>query len=195
MLRPGTGPDVRVGRVTSLAVVRLPLPLILLIGKYLFLALLYAFIYVLFREMLAELRPARGAQHVAVRQRATPEPRSEPSVASAAAPASAPALVVVRTFDPQSLPVGTIVKLEPILTVGRSDENSLCLRDRFVSSRHAVIQQASSRYRIRDEGSTNGTFVNGQRIAGDVTLNNGDRVEIGATMFEFREHSSNDLPL
>ncbi len=175
----------------------LPLPLILLIGKYLFLALLYVFIYILFREMLAELRPARGAQRVTVQQPAIPEtpPEHPEPPPTPPAPPTAPVLVVLRTFDPQTLPVGTVVKLEPVLTVGRSEENSLCLRDRFVSSRHAVIQQANSRYRIRDEGSTNGTFVNGQRIAGDVTLKSGDRVEIGASTFEFREHSSNDLPL
>ena len=187
--RRGASSLARAARVFQWAVIWLPVPLILLIGKYLFLALLYIFIYVLFREMFAQLRPARGAQHITVRDAAAssqaapvapaPEPKSSP-------PAT-PGLVVLRSSGPEALPVGAVVGLEPVLTIGRSEENSLRLTDHFVSSHHAVIHHADGRHRLRDETSTNGTFVNGERVVSEIVLEDGDQVEIGATTFEFRE--------
>src|SRR5438094_8305536 len=53
--------------------------------------------------------------------------------------------------------------------------------DLDVSSRHAEIVAAPEKtYRIRDRASTNGTFVNGVRIAGEETLNDGDVIWLGA---------------
>jgi S1-C subfamily serine protease len=52
-------------------------------------------------------------------------------------------------------------------------------RDLDVSVRHASIIRHGEAFVLRDVGSTNGTFVNGQRIAGDVTLNDGDVIAFG----------------
>ncbi|HYK81998.1 MAG TPA: FHA domain-containing protein [Gemmatimonadales bacterium] len=52
-------------------------------------------------------------------------------------------------------------------------------RDREVSSRHAAIVRQGAAFVLRDVGSTNGTFVNDQRIAGDVTLQDGDVIRFG----------------
>ena len=53
-------------------------------------------------------------------------------------------------------------------------------RDLDVSSRHAAVIRHGEAFVVRDLGSTNGTFVNGQRISGDVTLTDGDRIGLGA---------------
>ncbi len=53
-------------------------------------------------------------------------------------------------------------------------------RDLDVSSRHAAVIRHGEAFVLRDLGSTNGTFVNGQRISGDVTLTDGDRIGLGA---------------
>jgi S1-C subfamily serine protease len=52
-------------------------------------------------------------------------------------------------------------------------------RDLDVSARHANIVRTGGRFVLRDLGSTNGTFVNGQRIAGDVVLAHGDVISFG----------------
>jgi ABC-2 type transport system ATP-binding protein len=56
--------------------------------------------------------------------------------------------------------------------------------DTDVSRRHATFSPAGDGITVQDLGSTNGTLVNGQRIAGTVTLNTGDRVEIGETVID-----------
>ena len=62
------------------------------------------------------------------------------------------------------------------------------LGDPFASSRHAHLDRRDGAWRLRDEGSRNGTLVNGKRIpAGEqVHLREGDLLEIGHTFFLFR---------
>jgi V8-like Glu-specific endopeptidase len=76
------------------------------------------------------------------------------------------------------------------IRVGRHAEADLRFdpeADRAVSSRHAVLLHQDGRWLVRDLGSTNGTFVNGRRIDGDVELRNGDRIGFGgeSTLVEF----------
>jgi len=63
------------------------------------------------------------------------------------------------------------------------------LRDSFASSRHAHLERSDGAWRLRDEGSRNGTLVNGQRAqAGEVVpLRDGDLIEISHTFFLFRD--------
>jgi pSer/pThr/pTyr-binding forkhead associated (FHA) protein/S1-C subfamily serine protease len=60
--------------------------------------------------------------------------------------------------------------------------------DRAVSARHATLSHVAGRWRIRDLGSRNGTFLNGERIEGDTELSEGDRIAFGAggPLVEFR---------
>ena len=55
--------------------------------------------------------------------------------------------------------------------------------DDYVSSRHALIEPRADGLWIRDEGSTNGTFVNGARVTSERQLRTGDIVRIGQTDF------------
>ena len=73
------------------------------------------------------------------------------------------------------------VRVEPgcELTLGRSTECSLQLPVAGASRRHASIGWRDGRVLLRDLGSTNGTFLNGERVAGEVTLASGDRIRIG----------------
>ncbi len=58
--------------------------------------------------------------------------------------------------------------------------------DPEVSRRHATFSPAGAGLTVQDLGSTNGTFVNGQRATGAVALRTGDRVQLGATVIEVR---------
>jgi pSer/pThr/pTyr-binding forkhead associated (FHA) protein len=70
--------------------------------------------------------------------------------------------------------------------IGRSRRCDLSLRSPDASRRHAEIVLAASGWLVRDLGSTNGTFVNGQR-ATERLLRPGDRIEIGSDAITFCE--------
>ena len=70
-------------------------------------------------------------------------------------------------------------------SIGRSAACSLSLDDTFVSQHHASIVWEDRKYVASDAGSTNGTFVNDERLTQTVVLRPGDRVKIGSTVLEF----------
>jgi hypothetical protein len=75
---------------------------------------------------------------------------------------------------------GKIYPLEaPEIIIGRDASNVVAINDAEVSRKHAKLSQHGSAYVIQDLGSTNGTFVNGQRITGTQVLNPGDTVSFG----------------
>jgi len=81
-----------------------------------------------------------------------------------------------KTFDAGPVPV----------TVGRSSENTIALDgDEFASGRHARIESQRDGVWLLDLGSTNGTFVNGERVDGRRQLHRGDLVQIGDTELRF----------
>jgi len=195
----------------------LDLSIILTIGKYALLVALYAFVLVIFRGLIHQLaadstRPResrRGSRATrrapveapdrrpAIPQPAPPvsEPAPEPPIAApepvaltpeAEAEPIAPHLRVVESDD-DGLNEGEELPLSAAVTIGRSDENSVRLDDRFISSRHALICLRDGRRLLVDRGSTNGTFVNGERVDDEIELRDGDRIALGNTVFEYHE--------
>lgn len=68
-------------------------------------------------------------------------------------------------------------------TIGRHPSNGVRFdpeKDRDVSSRHAELSLVNGQWMLKDTGSTNGTFVNGTRLAGEVILADGDVISFGA---------------
>src|SRR5262245_56404968 len=73
-----------------------------------------------------------------------------------------------------------VVHIEsPRFTIGRGAENSLCVPATVVSRSHAELIRVGAHYLLRDLGSTNGSFVNGDRVA-ERMLNNGDTLRFGS---------------
>jgi pSer/pThr/pTyr-binding forkhead associated (FHA) protein len=68
---------------------------------------------------------------------------------------------------------------QALLTVGRLESSDMPVSDRLVSRRHAEIEREHGQYVLRDCGSRNGTFVNGQRISEPHILRDGDEIQIG----------------
>ncbi len=77
-------------------------------------------------------------------------------------------------------------ELEEETVIGRGAECRVCLEDEFVSQLHARILKVKDGYILEDLGSTNGTYINGNRINYPVGLRYGDRITIGGTVLEFR---------
>lgn len=181
---------------------------VLTVGKYLFLLLVYLFVYRVFRGMMAELTraeapqpaPARSARAVRRQRAAAPSRRAREPVPAAAAtsrPAPVPApppaseppprprLVVVKAAeDNEALPPE--IPLSAAATIGRGPDNSITLNDRYVSGHHAQIHLREGRRFLLDRGSTNGTLLNGRPITGEVEIGDRDQISIGATIFEYR---------
>ena len=82
---------------------------------------------------------------------------------------------------------------EPQL-IGRSSE-ALPLTDTTVSRRHAELTPDDGRWFLRDLESSNGTFINGERISGDrVELSPGDQIRCGSTLMVFGIAADEDRP-
>lgn len=150
----------------------------LLVLKLAFLALLYVFIWRIVASAGHDLRagqPASGAQEsvilspadIAEFRRARPLPRLV-VVAS-------PALAAGRVFAVDTAPV----------SFGRAAGNDIRLeQDTFASGHHARFEVRDDGLWVVDAGSTNGTFVNGERVGAPQRLERGDVVRLGETELE-----------
>jgi hypothetical protein len=75
---------------------------------------------------------------------------------------------------------GTVYPLEgELLTLGRDSGNSIAINDAEISRRHARLSFQGGKYVLEDIGSTNGTFVNNQRLGGPYVLKPGDVISFG----------------
>jgi predicted component of type VI protein secretion system len=73
------------------------------------------------------------------------------------------------------------------VAVGKDDANDVAVPwDATVSQLHAVVERYPSGWCVRDVGSRNGTYLNGDRIVGDHVLRPGDEVRVGETRIVFR---------
>lgn len=69
-----------------------------------------------------------------------------------------------------------------IITIGRDITNDIVINDPEVSRHHMRLTRGAGGFTLEDLGSTNGTFINGQRLTGAKPLNNGDMVGLGETV-------------
>ena len=74
-----------------------------------------------------------------------------------------------------------VVELGVHNTLGRHPTNSIQLLDKIVSKEHCVIEKRGVQWVLRDLGSLNGTYVNGERVVGERALRHGDDIALGAT--------------
>ncbi|GAI51005.1 unnamed protein product [marine sediment metagenome] len=72
-------------------------------------------------------------------------------------------------------------------TIGRNPESDIFLDDITVSRKHAVLEKIDKDFRIKDTGSLNGSYVNGQIVENSI-LKDGDRIQIGKYIFLFFCH-------
>ena len=72
--------------------------------------------------------------------------------------------------------------VKDVVTIGRDVSNDIVINDAEVSRNHARLTEQSGGYLLEDLASTNGSFVNGQRLIGPKLLNAGDVVGLGETV-------------
>jgi hypothetical protein len=149
--------------------------------QWLVVILIFLFFLRVVRAVFVEVRPAgptraqRRAQRRAVEEEQRPlrETRSRRQLR-------------LEIIEPRERE-GTIYDLDGEVTVGRSNGCGIpTTYDSYSSTVHARIYRSGGQIWVEDLGSTNGTFVNSERISQPSRLARGDLLQIGATVFEVR---------
>jgi pSer/pThr/pTyr-binding forkhead associated (FHA) protein len=79
-----------------------------------------------------------------------------------------------------------VLVAEASMVVGRGAECELSVEDTYVSQQHARLFGRNGAWFVEDLGSTNGTYVNDQRLAAPAMVQAGDRIRVGTTTLELR---------
>lgn len=82
---------------------------------------------------------------------------------------------------------GQVYALGPSTRIGRHPYNEVSLGDESVSRYHCWIRTEAGATVLEDLASSNGTFLNGQRLLQEGTLTPGDRFRVGAVEFLYAE--------
>ncbi|MBS1672538.1 MAG: FHA domain-containing protein [Actinobacteria bacterium] len=168
--------------------------LTLLLLRIGFLVLMWFFVFAVVYSLRADLfgvRVRKMPQAEAAAASAKPAPAAAPAKPRAA-PKSKPGgpattstvSKLVITSGPKAgleVPLGT----EP-MSIGRSSESGLVIRDDYTSSHHARLLLWGDQWMVQDLDSTNGTFLDGERVGTPVSVAIGASIKVGATTFELR---------
>ena len=112
----------------------------------------------------------------------SPSPRQMPTPTHSPSSGGTPSLVVTEgALAGTTLPLG-----RSDIIVGRSPDSALVLNDTYSSSRHARFFLKQGAWWVEDLQSTNGTYIEGQKITAPVQLQPGMAVTIGRTVMELR---------
>jgi hypothetical protein len=157
--------------------------LTLFVLKVGFLVLLWVFVFIIVFALRSDL----FGQKV---RRLPPAAVVEAPVPAASRPAAAPAAksaVATRLVVTAGAKEGLEVPLPAeILTIGRSSESDLVVRDDYTSTHHARLVRQTAGWNIEDLDSTNGTTLAGKRVTGSTIVPLNTPVTIGTTTFELR---------
>lgn len=96
--------------------------------------------------------------------------------------------VIQAGSDPNRRP-GMLLPLQPDTSIGAQKDNAIVLNDRFISAHHARVRWDGVSWWVEDLNSTNGTYVNRQRVqpGSSEPLSSGAMLEIGDMAFEMLE--------
>ena len=171
--------------------------LTLLVLRLAFLVLLWVFVFVIVYALRSDL--------FGQRVRRMPQPAAAatfPTAAAASVPVAAP--VTPATEPHRAPPLATAATARRLvitsgpregveidlpaeqLTIGRSSESGLVIRDDYTSTHHARLMLWNDEWVIQDLDSTNGTFLDGVRVTLPTPVPIGKPVTIGTTSFELR---------
>jgi len=176
--------------------------LTLLVLRLAFLILLWFFVFVIVYALRSDLFGQRARRMPSVAPVAAAFPASAPTGRTkVAAPATEPvAHQAARPAPPHAdatTPRRLVITSGPRegleidlpseqLTIGRSSESGLVIRDDYTSTHHARLMLWNDQWVIQDLDSTNGTFLAGSRVMLPTPVPPGTPVTIGTTSFELR---------
>ena len=154
-------------------------------------ALIFLFFLRVIRAVWVEVRPA-GPRQTRSNPRPMVDQRTVADARTVADPRATPEPPPRRRKSPLYLEVvepgdraGQRFHLDEELTIGRSPGSGISTAyDIYSSTLHARLFSEDGRVYVEDLGSTNGTFVNSERIVKPTRLGRGDLLQVGATVFQ-----------
>jgi pSer/pThr/pTyr-binding forkhead associated (FHA) protein len=155
--------------------------LVLQITRAGFLALLWLFVLAALRVVRSDLYAASGLRAAAPGGRRPP--RGGTSKPARGGGRAGPRALIVTG----GALAGTRIALDgrPIM-IGRADDSTLVLDDDYASTRHARISQSGDDWYVEDLGSTNGTYLDRNKVSGPTRVPIGTPIRIGKTVIELR---------
>jgi len=97
----------------------------------------------------------------------------------------------VTVFSPLLAPTSHQLSGD-LVTIGRASDCTIPVKDRYLSRKHAELITVNAKWTLRDCGSANGTYLNGNRVSADSPLKSGDRIRLGDTELLFQSEYSTD---
>lgn len=146
-----------------------------------FLVLLWAFVLTTVLVLRRDLRQPADARPLG-RERKAPraaKPPRPPKVAKQQKVKGSKLVVIEGPLQGTIVPLGNVQ-----ITIGRAPDSTLIIDDDYASSRHARVYPSEGSWVVEDLGSTNGTFVNRQKVNGPQAFRRGDRLQVGNTVME-----------
>jgi pSer/pThr/pTyr-binding forkhead associated (FHA) protein len=167
--------------------------LTLLVLRIGFLVVLWAFVFAIVYALRSDLFGQRVRRLPAPASASSTAARPAAAAVPARAPASPPSLGASGSIDATRLVIvgGAKEGLEidlptEQLTIGRSSESGLVIRDDYTSTHHARLLKWADGWVIQDLDSTNGTFLDGIRVIVPTHVPLNTPVKIGTSSFELR---------
>jgi pSer/pThr/pTyr-binding forkhead associated (FHA) protein len=154
---------------------------LLFVLKLCLLALLYLFFFRVLRAVWAEIKTPAPAGSAPPARPGKPD-RQERKQAKQEAKRPPPQLIVVEPSDQK----GRAYQVGNEVTLGRAAGCQITVDDSFVSQLHARVFERDGRLLVEDLGSTNGTYLNRQKVSGPMVISPGDRLQVGNTVMELR---------
>ncbi len=136
--------------------------LLSIIFKYFFVFIIYMFIFVIIRMIYLDIRAMETRQND-----------------------SATYIKLLNRLDSLPYRVEDSYSIEDELTLGRGKDNSIVIKDPYISKHHFKISKDEGQYFIVDLESSNGTYLNRTRISDASRIANGDVIGVGELEFIF----------
>ncbi len=93
-------------------------------------------------------------------------------------------LEVMQSGTNENLREGSVIPIGREVTLGRRDDNSVVLKESYVSGHHARIYLRNTDYVLEDLNSTNGTLLNDEKVEKKTYVRVGDEIKIGSAVFK-----------
>jgi hypothetical protein len=149
-----------------------------------FLALLWIFIFSIISVIRADLFGQKVVSKVASANLPNAFVTAPGANPASAKPAEQKATKIVVTAGEK---IGTEIALSGRqLTIGRAGDSDLIVDDEFTSTHHAKLIFINGEWLIQDLDSTNGTFLDGKKVATTTVVPMNTQVRVGQTAFELR---------
>lgn len=133
-----------------------------IILKYIFIIIIYLFIFSIIRMIYLDIRGMRGV------------------IAE-----NASYLKLINRSDTLAFKIKEYYTVDEGIMLGRHRNNDIVIKDPFVSKKHFQIIKDEDEYFLEDMGSSNGTYLNKEKILDIVKLENGDIIRVSEIQFLF----------